>query len=312
MTCIEVLNFVIISEPHTHTHTTRTCISISKCLTYSLLFSLLLFPFTLFLSILFSTSKNANHLVSYMLVDVNDFMDRKPVQKKLKRTKVPKMETVGSVGGGGGIVYESSVRGNRLLHYMGHKYIKNNVHGANIYWKCTKWHNGCKARAITNSSVADSCSIKNVHNHGELSAELCWWFIYSQFENSKFLDLEPLYNLAENPLSRSRDATSNGSNKKGYSILWTLQIIIFNLLLLWLYAITGHVENPKFSLNFLLSDPTLYFKQNKMFAIFAVIHFFSSCSFEQLIGRSNVNWIDHGFRHVVFKYKWVVLKIKVF
>lgn len=106
-----------------------------------------------------------------MLVNVNEFMDRKPVQKKLKRTKVPKMESVG----GGGIVYESSVRGNRLLHYMGHKYIKNNVHGANIYWKCTKWHNGCKARAITNSSVSDSCSIKNVHNHGELSAELCWW-----------------------------------------------------------------------------------------------------------------------------------------
>lgn len=105
-----------------------------------------------------------------MLVDVNDFMQRKPAQKKLKRTKVPKMEPV---GGGGGIVYESSVRGNRLLHYMGHKYIKNNVHGANIYWKCTKWHNGCKARAITNSSVTDSCSIKNVHNHGELSAELC-------------------------------------------------------------------------------------------------------------------------------------------
>lgn len=104
-----------------------------------------------------------------MLVDVDDFMQRKAVQRKVKRTKVPKLETVGS----GEIVYESSVRGNRLLHYMGHKYIKNNVHGANIYWKCTKWHNGCKARAITNSSVADSCAVKNVHNHGVLSTEIC-------------------------------------------------------------------------------------------------------------------------------------------
>lgn len=129
------------------------------------------FVFLVFFSLYFFFSLFClNHLVSYMIVDVNDFVQRKPVQKKLKRPKmVPKMEPIG----GGGIVYESSVRGNRLLHYMGHKYIKNNVHGANIYWKCTKWHNGCKARAITNSSVADSCSIKNVHNHAELSADLC-------------------------------------------------------------------------------------------------------------------------------------------
>lgn len=131
---------------------------------------LLFFSFLCFFSFHFLLIKNQNHLVSYMLVDVNDFVQRKPVQKKLKRSKmVPKMEPIG----GGGIVYESSVRGNRLLHYMGHKYIKNNVHGANIYWKCTKWHNGCKARAITNSSIADSCAIKNVHNHGELSTDLC-------------------------------------------------------------------------------------------------------------------------------------------
>lgn len=110
------------------------------------------------------------NLVSFLVMDVDDFMQRKTVQKKLKRTKVPKVEIV---GGSGGIVYQSSARGNRLLHYMGHKYIKNNVHGANIYWKCTKWHSGCKARAITNSSVPDSCSIKNNHNHDVLSIEAC-------------------------------------------------------------------------------------------------------------------------------------------
>lgn len=86
-------------------------------------------------------------------------------RKKPKRSAV-KYEMMGS---GGGVVYQSSIRGNRLLHYMGHKYIKNNVHGANVYWKCTKWHNGCKARAITNLTMADSCYVKNVHNHEELS-----------------------------------------------------------------------------------------------------------------------------------------------
>lgn len=100
--------------------------------------------------------------------DDEDFIPRKTmVTKKPKRPKIPKLETVAS----GSIVYQSSLRGNRLLHYMGHKYIKNNVHGANTYWKCTKWHNGCKARAITNASIPDSCSIKNVHDHPETSHE---------------------------------------------------------------------------------------------------------------------------------------------
>lgn len=95
---------------------------------------------------------------------------QKVAQRKLRRPKIPKFEMI---GGSGEIVYESSARGNRLLHYNGHKYIKNNVHGVNTYWKCTKWHNGCKARAITNSMVTNSCSIKNVHNHGISSIEPC-------------------------------------------------------------------------------------------------------------------------------------------
>lgn len=107
-------------------------------------------------------------IVSYV------YMDMEPMgtlqlksRKKEKKPRIAKIETFPS----GEVIYQSSVRGNRLLHYMGHKYIKNNVHGANIYWKCTKWHNGCKARAITNMTLADSCFVKNVHNHEELAAE---------------------------------------------------------------------------------------------------------------------------------------------
>lgn len=72
----------------------------------------------------------------------------------------------------GNVVYESSHRGNHLLHYLGHKYIKNNVHGTTVYWKCTKWHNGCKARAITNRNEPESCYLKNVHNHSEIKNEI--------------------------------------------------------------------------------------------------------------------------------------------
>lgn len=107
-------------------------------------------------------------------MDVEPSMSTSPTllplksRKRVKKQKLPKIDDTMP---GGGVVYQSSVRGNRLLHYMGHKYIKNNVHGANVYWKCTKWHNGCKARAITNMTMADSCFVKNVHNHEELMAE---------------------------------------------------------------------------------------------------------------------------------------------
>lgn len=87
------------------------------------------------------------------------------MQGKRKR-KTP--HRVHELEGSGCVLYESSQRGNKLLHYLGHKYIKNNVHGNNIYWKCTKWHNGCKARAITNATDTDICFTKNVHNHNEI------------------------------------------------------------------------------------------------------------------------------------------------
>lgn len=61
--------------------------------------------------------------------------------------------------------YEKSQRGNDLLHFRGHKYIRNNIHGGHTYWKCTRWHHGCKARAITMGPEGTQCLTKNIHNH---------------------------------------------------------------------------------------------------------------------------------------------------
>lgn len=69
------------------------------------------------------------------------------------------------------IQYERSNRGNQLLHFGGHKYIKNNEYGQNVYWKCTKWHGGCKARAITNIYNSNICSTRNIHNHNQFFAD---------------------------------------------------------------------------------------------------------------------------------------------
>lgn len=101
---------------------------------------------------------------------------RQKPKKRSKKIIIPE----GLLSSPGSVIYETSMRGNRLLHYMGHKYIKNNVHGANIYWKCTKWHNGCKARAITNSTITDSCYVKNVHNHDGLNESK--FSIYDQIQ----------------------------------------------------------------------------------------------------------------------------------
>lgn len=120
-------------------------------------------------------------------MDDDEFVHRKLVKRRVLRPKMPKFESVGSVA----VTYLSSLRGNRLLHFMGHRYIKNNVHGANIYWKCTKWHNGCKARAITNSSVSDSCTVKNVHNHPAILSELCW-ATYQSHLCTKRQQLQPI------------------------------------------------------------------------------------------------------------------------
>ncbi|XP_058057586.1 modifier of mdg4-like isoform X13 [Anopheles bellator] len=56
-------------------------------------------------------------------------------------------------------------RGNNVLIYDGHRYIKNNVYAGKTYWKCSKWHTQCKARAITDMSDPNHCTVKNTHNH---------------------------------------------------------------------------------------------------------------------------------------------------
>ncbi|KNC31605.1 hypothetical protein FF38_12841 [Lucilia cuprina] len=53
----------------------------------------------------------------------------------------------------GNIKYTDTARGNKLLYFEGHRFIKNNIYGSNIYWKCSKWHSNCKARAITSLEV---------------------------------------------------------------------------------------------------------------------------------------------------------------
>lgn len=65
----------------------------------------------------------------------------------------------------GNIKYSDTARGNKLLFFEGHRFIKNNIYGSNIYWKCSKWHSNCKARAITSLEVPSKCIIKGVHNH---------------------------------------------------------------------------------------------------------------------------------------------------
>ncbi|XP_005180546.1 modifier of mdg4 isoform X9 [Musca domestica] len=65
----------------------------------------------------------------------------------------------------GNIKYSDTARGNKLLFFEGHRFIKNNIYGSNIYWKCSKWHSNCKVRAITSLEVPSKCIIKGVHNH---------------------------------------------------------------------------------------------------------------------------------------------------
>lgn len=89
-------------------------------------------------------------------------------QQQQQQEMLQRQQIMQEMNASGCLYYESSQRGNKLLHYLGHKYIKNNVHGKNVYWKCTKWHNGCKARAITNIHELDVCHTKNIHNHNEL------------------------------------------------------------------------------------------------------------------------------------------------
>jgi FLYWCH zinc finger domain len=58
-----------------------------------------------------------------------------------------------------------SGRRNQLMICEGRRYIQNNKYGDKIYWKCSSWHSGCKARAITLLSQPDCIIRRNDHNH---------------------------------------------------------------------------------------------------------------------------------------------------
>jgi FLYWCH zinc finger domain len=60
-----------------------------------------------------------------------------------------------------------SGRRNQVMICEGQKYIQNNKYGEKIYWKCSKWHDGCKARAITLQSQPECITRRNEHNHPE-------------------------------------------------------------------------------------------------------------------------------------------------
>lgn len=106
---------------------------------------------------------------TYIYKFVSPNLKKKPIKKHPVADDDDDYGGGGHGGGGGGsnceIQYEKSFRGNKLLHFDGHKYIRNNVYLQNVYWKCTKWHNGCRARAITSTADNTICSIKNVHTH---------------------------------------------------------------------------------------------------------------------------------------------------
>lgn len=66
--------------------------------------------------------------------------------------------------------FAESGRRNQVMICEGRKYIQNNKYGEKIYWKCSKWHDGCKARAITLISQPDCIIRRNEHNHPENTA----------------------------------------------------------------------------------------------------------------------------------------------
>lgn len=61
--------------------------------------------------------------------------------------------------------FVESGRRNQVMICEGRKYIQNNKYADKVYWKCSKWHAGCKARAITLLSQPECITRRNEHNH---------------------------------------------------------------------------------------------------------------------------------------------------
>lgn len=68
--------------------------------------------------------------------------------------------------------FVESGRRNQVMICEGRKYIQNNKYGKKIYWKCSKWHDSCKARAITLLSDPNCIIRRNEHNHPENDSDL--------------------------------------------------------------------------------------------------------------------------------------------
>ncbi|KAL7020384.1 hypothetical protein ACKWTF_011498 [Chironomus riparius] len=84
---------------------------------------------------------------------------------KKERTSIPPLLTSYTVP----FHFVESGRRNQLLICEGHKYILNNKYGEKSYFKCSCWHSGCKARAITITSQPDCIIRRNEHNHPKQS-----------------------------------------------------------------------------------------------------------------------------------------------
>ena len=103
---------------------------------------------------------NYRHLTIQEDYDPPSRVPRKLIRKQRKVKLEPKpIQEINNLN------YTTSSRGNDMLFHLSQKYIRNNIHGDRTYWKCSKWHSGCKGRAITLISNPIACVVKNSHNH---------------------------------------------------------------------------------------------------------------------------------------------------
>lgn len=98
-----------------------------------------------------------------------------------KPTDMPSTKPVKRSGGGQSMSSTSfnvpfqfveSGRRNQVMVCEGEKYIQNNKYGDKIYWKCSRWHDKCKARAITLLSQPECIIRRNEHNHSANTASV--------------------------------------------------------------------------------------------------------------------------------------------
>lgn len=99
--------------------------------------------------------------------DDYEFKDLTPGKPQPKISKKERGQHCSSTSFTVPFQFAESGRRNQVMICEGRKYIQNNKYGEKIYWKCSKWHDGCKARAITLQSQPDCIIRRNEHNHHE-------------------------------------------------------------------------------------------------------------------------------------------------